>query len=140
MYLFVNGIVGLKVWDQFLRLIEREDLIGDPRFSTNDDRIANKDELARIIEDWSADHDKHEVMKLMGEIGVTAGALLNAVDIHTDPHLLEREMIVTVDHPQRGEFTFPGNPIKLSDSPTQRRALASARAAHRASVVRSAGL
>ena len=129
------------MWDDFLRLIERDDLIGDPRFSTdNDARIANKDELARIIEEWSANHDKHEVMKLMGEIGVTAGALLNAEDIHSDPHLLEREMIVTVDHPQRGEFTFPGNPIKLSDSPTQRRALASARAAHRTGAVRSPGI
>ena len=118
-YLYINGIIGQRLWDDFLRLIERQDLIGDPRFATNDARVANNDELTHVIEEWSAKHDKHEVMKLMGEIGVTAGALLNAEDIHSDPHLMEREMIVTIDHPQRGEFTFPGNPIKLSDSPTR---------------------
>ena len=117
-YLYINGIIGQRVWDDFLRLIEREDLIADPRFATNEARVTNNDELTRIIEEWASNHDKHEVMRLMGEIGVTAGALLNAEDIHSDPHLLEREMIVTIDHPQRGEFTFPGNPIKLSDSPT----------------------
>ena len=33
------------------------------------------------------------------------------------PHLLERDMIVTLDHPKRGDFRVPGGTIKLPDSP-----------------------
>ncbi|MFQ5933126.1 MAG: CoA transferase, partial [Dehalococcoidia bacterium] len=62
---------------------------------------------------------KHEVMKLIGGAGIPCGACLNAEDIHNDPHLLEREMIVEIDHPQRGRFSLPGSPIKLAHSPTK---------------------
>ena len=94
----------------------RDDLIDDPRYSTNEARIKHKKEVTGFIEEWTMQHTKHQVMKLLADAGITAGACLNAEDLHSDPHLLEREMIVTVDHPQRGPFTFPGSPIKLSDS------------------------
>ena len=53
----------------------------------------------------------------MGDAGVPASACFNAEDIYNDAHLREREMIVTIDHPDRGEFMLPGCPVKLSDSP-----------------------
>ena len=53
---------------------------------------------------------------------VVAGAVLNAKDLFEDPHIQERGMIATMDHPQRGEWKMIGNPINLSDSPTEYRA------------------
>ncbi|MEE9286080.1 MAG: CoA transferase, partial [Dehalococcoidia bacterium] len=47
------------------------------------------------------------------------GACLNAEDLHQDPHLIEREMVVVMDHPVRGPVTLLGCPVKLSESPVR---------------------
>jgi formyl-CoA transferase len=91
----------------------------DPRFKHNAEGGKDLEELTRIIEDWTGKRSKHEVMKLMGEAGVPCGAVLDSVELLNDPHLQERGMIVTVDHPVRGKFTMPGCPVKLEDSPVE---------------------
>ena len=58
-------------------------------------------------------------MKILGEKGIPCSACFNAVDLYADEHLRQREMIVTVDHPDRGQFTLPGCPVKMSDSPVE---------------------
>ncbi len=115
-YVYLSSVIGQTLWNPLLELMGREDLVGDCRYSDNDSRKKNAIEVNQIIEEWTMKHTKHEVMKILGEMGIPCGACLNAVDIHSDPHLIEREMIVPVDHPQRGTFSLPGNPIKMSDS------------------------
>ncbi len=107
------------MWPRLLKVIGREDLIGDERYENGDARREHVNEVNEIIEEWTIKCTKHDVMKILGEAGLVVGACLNAKDIHSDPHLLERGMIVTYKHPDRGTFTAPGSPIKLSDSPTE---------------------
>lgn len=106
-----------RMWHALLRAIGRDDLIEDPEMAdpASDDEATDK--INAIIEEWTMRHTKHEAMRILGEAGVPVSACLNAEDIYSDPHLIEREMIVSVDHPTRGEFPIPGCPIKLSDSP-----------------------
>ena len=107
------------MWPRLLKTIGRYDLIGDERYEDSQGRREREKEVVQIVEEWTTKHTKYEVMNILGEAGVVVGACLDAKDIHSDPHLLERGMIVTYKHPERGTFTMPGSPIELSESPNE---------------------
>jgi formyl-CoA transferase len=108
-----------EMFEAMCRTIGRPEVFEDPRFRDRRERVKYIDELSRIIEDWTSRRPKHEVMRLMGEAGVPCGAVLDSVELLNDPHMRERGMVVTVDHPARGKFTMPGCPVRLEDSPVE---------------------
>jgi len=83
-----------RMAERVFRLIGREDMIDDPRFRYNADRVENRDEVDRIIGDWMIDKSCSEVMELFEKEGVTAAPILDASDITTNPHFLGREVYV----------------------------------------------
>ena len=50
--------------------------------------------------------------------GIPCGAVLDSTEILADPHLRQTGMIVELEHPTRGPYPMPANPVRLSDSPT----------------------
>jgi formyl-CoA transferase len=116
-YVFI--FVQQQMWHPLLRAIGREDLIGDTRYETADARWQRKDEVNALMEAWTLQRSKHEVMKILAGAGVPCGACLDTGEVLSDPHLLARDMIVEVQHPVRGRYVTAGNPIKLSASPTK---------------------
>jgi formyl-CoA transferase len=116
-YVFI--FVQPQMWHPLLRAIGREDLIGDARYETADARWQRKDEVNALMEAWTLQRSKHDVMKVLAGAGVPCGACLDTGEVLTDPHLLARDMIVEVQHPVRGRYVTAGNPIKLSASTTK---------------------
>ncbi len=94
----------------------REDLIGDPRFDSPQERFKNRHLVDEMISEWTKNHDKLEVMKRMAENGIPAGAVMDTMELSNDPELNRREIFVTVKHPVRGDFKMPGWPVKMSGS------------------------
>ncbi len=107
-----------QMWHPLLRAMGRADLIGDPRYETAEARWQRKTEVDGLIEAWTSQRSKHEVMKIVAAAGVPCGACLDTGEVLSDPHLRERDMVVDVEHPVRGRYVTVGNPIKLSASPT----------------------
>lgn len=92
-------------------------LTDDGKFATPPARWENRDELNAIVEGWTSQRTKHEVMEILGHAGVPCGAVQDTSEVLADPHLKAREMIVDLEDPSFGLFQTVGCPVKLSDSP-----------------------
>src|SRR5215468_7144697 len=106
-----------QMWPAVAKMLGQPELTEDARFKTVEARWDNRAELNAIVEAWTRQRSKHEVMRLMGDAGVPCGACQDTGEVLGDPHLKAREMIVDVDYPTRGTYQTVGCPIKLSDSP-----------------------
>ncbi len=71
----------------------------------------------RILNAFTAGYTKRELMALLNEIDVPCGPIMSTDDLTNDEHVKLREMVVALDHPQRGKWYKIGMPIKLSGSP-----------------------
>jgi crotonobetainyl-CoA:carnitine CoA-transferase CaiB-like acyl-CoA transferase len=100
-------------WTRLLKLIGREDLIGDERYATMDARIARSDEVDEIVSQWTRQHTKHEAWRLISGVGVPAGAVLDTAEIQNDPNFEERGILQTIHHPVHGDFKMPSWPVRV---------------------------
>ena len=113
-----------KEWQRFVEVIGNPQWAQDEKFSSILGRLKNQDELDKLIESWTTNRNKHEVMHLLKEAGIAAGAVLDNAEVYNDPHLKERRFWETVDNPDAGVHTYPGRLWKLEDieMPERRRA------------------
>jgi formyl-CoA transferase len=103
-------------WRLLLKVIGREDLLDDPRFSTREARGQHEAEIDQMIADWTRRHDKHEAMRLIGTAGVPAGAVLDTGDLLGEPSFEKRGIIRTMRHPS-GELRMPTFPVRFDGAP-----------------------
>ena len=71
------------------------------------------------VEAWTVTKTKFEAMDLLNEHDIPCGPILSMEELAHEPSLRKTGTIVEVDHPKRGKYLTVGNPIKLSDSPTE---------------------
>ena len=105
------------MWQSLLELVGRPDLAA---VDSDPFDASASDEHSRAVDDsisaWTSQRDKFEAMRLLGEAGVPAGAVLTPDEVIADAHNAAREMIVEVEHPSYGPCRILGSPIKLSAS------------------------
>ncbi|OLF04342.1 formyl-CoA transferase [Actinophytocola xinjiangensis] len=116
---YIYVIVQPVGWEPIAKLIGRPELIDDPEWSTPEARLNKLDKMFQLIEDWSVNHGKWDVLAMLNEHNIPCGPILSTKEIIEDASLADNEIVVKVDHPERGEFTTVGMPIKLSDSPAE---------------------
>jgi formyl-CoA transferase len=107
---------GNHHWERLLKVIDREDLLSDERFTTPKARQENYKTVDGIITEWTRQFDKREVMKKFGDAAIPASAVFDTMELTLDPDLRKRGTFVSVNHPTRGEVIIPGFVIKMSDS------------------------
>jgi CoA:oxalate CoA-transferase len=122
------------------RVLGREELIADERFTTNRRRVVNHEPLHEEMEIALSAKPSKDWLALLDEAGVPSGPLNNVAQVMADPQVLHRNMIVTALDPELGPIRMQGNPIKLSahDDPTTR-AAAPDLDANRAAILKELG-
>ena len=106
-------VVTSQQWDSLCSAMGRPELTIDEHFSTPEARMENKDALYDELASWTKQHTKHEVMGILGPAGVPCSYVFSSLDLFTDPHLVERDFIQTVEHPINGEVKLMRNPIRM---------------------------
>jgi formyl-CoA transferase len=117
-YVFIH-IATVEMWKTLTKIVGRPELGDDPRYADRRDRVQFVDELDDMIEAWTEKRTKHEVLETLASVGIPCGAVLDSTEILADPHLRQRGMMVDLEHPRRGKYPMPSNPVRMSDSPTQ---------------------
>ena len=100
------------------KAIGHEDWLEDPEWATPEARLPKLDKVFEEIEKWTKTKTKFEVMDILNPLNVPCGPILSMKELAEEPSLRATGTIVEVDHPERGKYLTVGNPIKLSDSPT----------------------
>jgi formyl-CoA transferase len=116
-YLYV--IVQPPGWAPIAKLIGRPELAEDPEWSTPAARLPKLDKMFQLIEEWSSRLTKWDALAELNALNVPCGPILSTKELIEDASLADNNMVVTVDHPERGSFKTVGCPIKLSDSPVK---------------------
>jgi formyl-CoA transferase len=105
-------------WDRLLKLIGREDLIGDPRYATPADRVEREKEVDAVIGDWTRHHTKHDAMRMIGDAGIPAGAVLDTMELQNDPTFEQRGIMQVMHHKVHGDFKMPAWPVRVNGKPS----------------------
>lgn len=120
---------------RILDTIGRPELKTDPRFATNDARVANRDELDRIIGEFIAARTQHENLSLFETAGVTVGPVCSAADLMDHPYAMGREVIVELEDRTMGSVPMHNILPRLSGTPGGFRRPAPALGEHTAEIL-----
>jgi crotonobetainyl-CoA:carnitine CoA-transferase CaiB-like acyl-CoA transferase len=104
-------------WERLLKVVGREDLIGDPRYATPADRVERDAEVDAIIAEWTRTRSKHDAMRVVGEAGIPAGAVLDTMELQNDKTFEERGIMQVMHHPVHRDFKMPGWPVRVNGKP-----------------------
>jgi benzylsuccinate CoA-transferase BbsF subunit len=104
-------------WEALCQAIGNPRWTRDERFSNQLYRWQNQEELDRLIEEWTVTHTHYEVMEILQRVEVAAVPSFSNEDLFYDPHCQERECLVPVQHPEKGELYVIAPPWKFSATP-----------------------
>ena len=113
---YVTMVITGDAWESLLALSGNSNLIGNKIYETEDSRKEHADEIYEIIAAWTKTHSKNEIMEILSDLGIPCSPVKDTVELLNDEHLSERQMIVNLNDPDRGEYKAIGCPIKVGDS------------------------
>ncbi|MDP9156977.1 MAG: formyl-CoA transferase [Pseudomonadota bacterium] len=116
---YIYFITQAPVWGAICNVVGKPEWIDHPDFSTAAARLPHLKDIFAEIEQWTMTKTKFDAMDILNQHDIPCGPILSMKEIAEDTSLRKTGTIVEVDHPVRGKYLTVGNPIKLSDSPTE---------------------
>jgi len=116
---YIYFITQAPVWDKICDVIGKPEWITDPGYAKPEARLDKLSAIFDTIEAWTKTKTKFEVMDICNPLNIPCGPILSMKELAEEPSLRATGTVVEVDHPVRGTYLSVGNPIKLSDSPTE---------------------
>jgi formyl-CoA transferase/CoA:oxalate CoA-transferase len=102
------------LWRRFAPLIGLPELVDDPRFESNPQRVANRAELIPLVEAALSTRGSVVWADELSRVGIPAGPINNVDAALEHPQVAARGMVLSTEHPTAGTLRMTGSPIKLS--------------------------
>jgi len=104
-------------WSALRQAMDNPPWAKEKRFGDQLGRSKNQNELDSQIGKWTVQYDHIELMHLLQNQGIAAGAVLDQSEVMDDPHLKERNCYVEIDHPETGVRPYARSPWNMSRTP-----------------------
>ncbi|WP_174727608.1 CoA transferase [Mesobacillus harenae] len=96
------------------KVLRIEELALDKKFSINEARVKNREELRKVLEHFLRTKTRDHWIKLFSEHNIPCGPINTLDQVFTNPQVTERGMLIQMEHPEAGKINLVGSPIKLS--------------------------
>jgi len=116
---YIYFITQAAVWEPICKVIGKPEWITHPNYAKPEARLPHLKEIFDTIEQWTCTKTKFEAMDILNQYDIPCGPILSMEEIAAEPALRATGTVVEVDHPTRGKYLSVGNPIKMSDSPSE---------------------
>ena len=102
-------------WGNLCTLFESNDLLHNSLYKNALERIKYHDEIDEILNNWTVQYDKFELMHLLQKHFIPSAAIMNEREIVYNEHLTSRDYFIKIDHPIAGEHSYPKNIWEFRD-------------------------
>ncbi len=106
-----------KMFARLAEVMERPELASPERYGPQEKRLAARNDVVRLVGEWTGARTRARVMELCLAGEVPAGPLNTIEDIFADPHFKARNDLETIDDPTLGPIVIPGVVPRLSETP-----------------------
>ena len=106
-----------SMWEKLAITIGAEELIKDPRFITNSDRLSNQDDLDDVISNFIKKFDRDPLLKVFSKEGITVGPVLDISEIIEHPYILDRNILIEHHNNEYGNILMHQAFPRLSKTP-----------------------
>ena len=116
---FILGVANEKQWALICDLLGRPDLKTDSRFSTNRDRVGNRDELVAELNRVFSQRDVNDWLADLAQAGLPCGRINSIPEVFAHPQAQARAMTLESEHASAGTVRLTGFPYKFSSTPAE---------------------
>jgi formyl-CoA transferase len=125
--------------ERLFRAIGRPDLVDDPRFRTGADRLANRDAIERVVQQFIAARTQAETLAFFAAAEVTVGQVCDEADLADHPYIHDRDVLVELPDAEMGAIPMHNVVPRLSATPGALRRPAPALGEHNAEILAGLG-
>jgi crotonobetainyl-CoA:carnitine CoA-transferase CaiB-like acyl-CoA transferase len=108
------GVVSDKQWEDFCKSFNLDDLLNDPSFLSNTDRVNNKEKLIPMVKSVFKNYTKQDLMEKLEHTGLPFAPITEPIELFDDPHLNSSKGLVELNLPDGGKTNLPTLPIEMN--------------------------
>lgn len=115
-YVYIHGGTN-ALFPRLAKAMAQPELAFDERFVDQTQRLANVDEVDRIVGEWTAGRSVEEILQELIGVGVPVARVASVPEAARSEQVISREMLVEVEHPTVGSMILPGIATKMGGTP-----------------------